>query len=79
MQTFNLDDRKTKKPTSVGRINKISTESSETKASVELVTGKWNIVFETHAGNDTTHIKKNKLDELQVSLLELSLVFDIFL
>ena len=81
MQTFNLDDRKTKKPlpTSVGRINKISTESSESKASVELVMGKWNIVFETHAGNDTTHIKKNKPDELQVSLLELSLVFDIFL
>ena len=68
LQTFNLDDRKTKKPfsTSVGRINKISTESSVSKASVELVTGKWNTVFETHAGIDTTRIKKNKPDELQV-------------
>ena len=68
MQTFNLDDLKTKKSlsTSVGRINRISTESSVSKASVELVTGKWNMVFETHAGNDTTHIKKNKPDELQV-------------
>ena len=51
---------------SVGRINKISCESSVSKASVELVTGKWNTVFETHAGIDTTRIKKNKPDELQV-------------
>jgi len=74
LQTFNLDDRKTKKSlsTSVGRINKISTESSVSKASVELVTGKWNTVFETHAGNDMTRIKENKPDELQVQLLELS-------
>lgn len=51
---------------SVGGINKISTESSVSKAAVELVTGKWNTVFETHAGINTTHIKKNKPDELQV-------------
>ena len=68
LQTFNLDDRKNKKSisTSVGRISKINTETSVSKASVELVTGKWNTVFETHAGNDMTHIKKNKPDELQV-------------
>lgn len=80
MQTFNLDDRKTKKSlsTSVGRINKISTESSVSKASVELVTGKWNTVFDTHAGNEATHIKKNKPDELQVLLLELPLFLNIF-
>jgi len=57
----------------VGRINKISTESSVSKASVELVTGKLNTMFETHAGNDMTFIKKNKPNELQVQLLELSL------
>jgi len=70
LQTFNLDDRKTKTSlsTSVGRINKISTESSVSKASVELVTGNWNTMFETHAGNDMSFIKKNKPDELQVQL-----------
>lgn len=80
MQTFSLDDRKTRKSlsTSVGRINKISTESSVSRASVELVTGKWNAVFDTHAGNEATHIKKNKPDDLQVLLLELSLFLNIF-
>ncbi|KAJ7392629.1 von Willebrand factor A domain-containing protein 8 [Desmophyllum pertusum] len=65
--TFNLDDRKTNKSlsTSVGRITKFSTESSASMASVELTTGKWNTVFETRAGNEATHVKKNKTEELQ--------------
>ncbi len=38
-------------------------------ASVELVTGKRNTVFETHAGNEATHIKRNKAEQLQVQSL----------
>ena len=67
LQTFNLNDRGKKSLlTSVGRINKFSTESSVRMASVEIGTKRWNTVFETPAGSDTSHARKTNTEELQV-------------
>ena len=68
LQTFNLNDRgKDSLFASVNKIDKFSSESLAPMASVNIGTKRWNAVFETPAGSDATHVKKNKTNEPQVN------------